>query len=41
MSENPIYLDHNGTTPIAREVADAMWPYLTERFGNPSSATPA
>lgn len=36
----PVYLDHNGTTPIAPEVAEAMWPYLTERFGNPSSATP-
>jgi cysteine desulfurase len=33
-----IYLDHNATTPIAREVRDAMWPYLDERFGNPSSA---
>jgi cysteine desulfurase len=36
----PVYLDHNGTTPVAREVAEAMWPYITERFGNPSSATP-
>lgn len=34
------YLDHNGTTPIAPEVAQAMWPYLTEHFGNPSSGTP-
>ncbi|WP_068258609.1 cysteine desulfurase family protein [Janibacter limosus] len=34
-----VYLDHNATTPIAREVADAMWPYLTEHFGNPSSAS--
>jgi cysteine desulfurase len=40
MSEAPIYLDHNGTTPVAPEVAEAMWPYLTERFGNPSSTTP-
>ncbi|MFV0434177.1 MAG: cysteine desulfurase family protein [Leucobacter sp.] len=40
MTTDPVYLDHNGTTPIAPEVADAMWPYLTERFGNPSSATP-
>ncbi|PZQ44597.1 MAG: cysteine desulfurase, partial [Phenylobacterium zucineum] len=38
--DTPVYLDHNGTTPVAREVAEAMWPYLTERFGNPSSATP-
>ncbi|MCF8345724.1 MAG: selenide, water dikinase SelD [Bacteroidales bacterium] len=33
----PIYLDHNATTPIAREVADAMRPYLEQYFGNPSS----
>ena len=33
-----IYLDHNATTPIAHEVAKAMWPYLTEHFGNPSSS---
>ncbi len=32
-----IYLDHNATTPIAREVAEAMAPYIAERFGNPSS----
>lgn len=37
----PIYLDHNATTPVAPEVAEAMWPHLTEHFGNPSSATPA
>ncbi|HEY3410831.1 MAG TPA: aminotransferase class V-fold PLP-dependent enzyme, partial [Propionicimonas sp.] len=40
MDEQPIYLDHNGTTPAAPKVAEAMWPYLTERFGNPSSTTP-
>ena len=33
----PIYLDHNATTPIAVEVAQAMWPYVAEHFGNPSS----
>jgi cysteine desulfurase len=37
MTQNLIYLDHNATTPIAAEVAEAMWPYLTTRFGNPSS----
>lgn len=40
MPTAPIYLDHNGTTPVAPEVAEAMWPYLTEHFGNPSSTTP-
>ena len=34
----PIYLDYNATTPIAREVADAMVPYLYGKFGNPSSS---
>ena len=37
---NPIYLDYNATTPIAREVAEAMVPYLYEHFGNPSSSHP-
>jgi len=35
---DPIYLDYNATTPIAREVAAAMAPYLYEHFGNPSSS---
>jgi cysteine desulfurase len=34
----PIYLDHAATTPVRREVLDAMLPFLTESFGNPSSA---
>lgn len=34
----PIYLDHAATTPLRHEVLDAMLPYLTEAFGNPSSA---
>ncbi|MGD9145436.1 MAG: cysteine desulfurase family protein, partial [Anaerolineae bacterium] len=37
---NPIYLDYNATTPISREVADAMVPYLYGHFGNPSSSHP-
>lgn len=32
-----IYLDHNATTPIRAEVLDAMMPYLTTDWGNPSS----
>lgn len=33
-----IYLDYNGTTPVAPEVRDAMLPFLREKFGNPSSS---
>ena len=33
-----IYFDNNATTKIADEVFDAMKPYLTEFYGNPSSA---
>lgn len=32
-----IYLDHGATTPVRREVIDAMIPVLSETFGNPSS----
>jgi cysteine desulfurase len=34
---NRIYLDNAATTPLDKEVLDAMMPYLTEKFGNPSS----
>jgi cysteine desulfurase len=33
-----IYLDHAATTPLRPEVLAAMMPYLTDAFGNPSSA---
>jgi cysteine desulfurase len=33
-----IYLDHAATTPLRPEVLEAMLPYLTTEFGNPSSA---
>ena len=32
-----IYLDNAATTPVRKEVVDAMLPYFTESFGNPSS----
>ena len=32
-----IYLDHAGTTPTDPNVVEAMLPYFTERYGNPSS----
>ena len=38
--QSPIYLDYNATTPISKEVADTMTPYLYEIFGNPSSSHP-
>jgi cysteine desulfurase len=37
MSEDPIYLDHNATTPVLAEAVEAMLPYLREHFANPSS----
>ncbi|HEU4563988.1 MAG TPA: cysteine desulfurase family protein [Gemmatimonadaceae bacterium] len=33
----PIYLDHAATTPVRREVREAMEPFFGPRFGNPSS----
>ncbi len=32
-----VYLDNSATTPIDPAVVEAMMPYLTEKFGNPSS----
>ena len=32
-----IYLDHHSTTPLDPDVLDAMLPYMTTKFGNPSS----
>ncbi|ACZ29386.1 aminotransferase class V [Xylanimonas cellulosilytica DSM 15894] len=33
-----LYADAAATTPVRREVLEAMWPYLTGEFGNPSSS---
>ena len=33
----PVYMDHNATTPLRAEVLEAMLPYLREEFGNASS----
>ena len=33
----PIYLDYNASIPIAPEVAEAMRPFLSQHYGNPSS----
>jgi cysteine desulfurase len=32
-----IYFDNAATTPLDKDVLDVMMPYLTEKFGNPSS----
>lgn len=40
LGANPVHLDHNATTPVAPQVAEAMWPYVVEHFGNPSSQHP-
>ena len=37
MKPAPIYLDHAASTPVRDEVFEAMRPYFSARFGNPSS----
>lgn len=36
-----VYLDHNATTPLDARVLEAMLPYLTSHYANPSSTHPA
>jgi len=36
--KNCVYLDYNATTPIFPEVTNAMLPFITNAFGNPSSS---
>lgn len=38
LQDGPIYLDYNATTPIDPAVVEAMQPYLSMHFGNPSSS---
>ncbi|MFF9627272.1 cysteine desulfurase family protein [Streptomyces griseosporeus] len=40
LAGGPVYLDYNATTPVDPRVAEAMAPYLTDFFGNPSSSHP-
>ncbi|ESA35914.1 cysteine desulfurase [Leptolyngbya sp. Heron Island J] len=37
MANSPIYLDFHATTPVDQRVVDAMLPFFTDYFGNPSS----
>ena len=33
----PVYFDNNATTRVDPRVVEAMLPFFTEQFGNPSS----
>jgi cysteine desulfurase len=38
VTDRHIYLDFNASTPIAPEAAEAMRPFLSEHYGNPSNS---
>ena len=38
MSQLPVYFDNNATTRVAPEVLDTLLPFLSQNWGNPSSA---
>jgi cysteine sulfinate desulfinase/cysteine desulfurase-like protein len=37
LTTNMTYLDYNATTPVLPAVREAMWPFVSEEWGNPSS----
>lgn len=37
LTDGPVYLDYNATTPVDPRVVEAMTPHLSEFFGNPST----
>ena len=39
--QRPVYMDYGATTPVDPRVAEAMIPYLFEKFGNPASRSHA
>ncbi|AKB12565.1 Aminotransferase class-V [Methanosarcina thermophila] len=37
VDDKAVYIDNSATTPIRKEVVEAMFAYMKENFGNPSS----